>query len=133
MKYTLTKDLETGNTLIDTEHRELFAAVNDLMDACSQGKGRDQIAKTATFLTNYVAKHFRDEERLQQQSKYPAYTAHKQFHEKYKRDLAAVATQINSEGPTIAALGKLNQTIGVLVNHIRIEDKKLASHVKANA
>ena len=39
MKYTLTKDLETGNTLIDTEHRELFAAVNNLMDACSQGKG----------------------------------------------------------------------------------------------
>ncbi len=133
MKYTVTKDLETGNALIDSEHRELFNAVNNLMDACSQGKGRDQIASTAQFLNNYVSKHFADEERLQQQSKYPAYPTHKQFHEGYKRSLAAVAAEINKDGPSIATLGKLNQTVGVLVNHIRTEDKKLAAHIKANA
>ena len=43
MRYEVTQDLVTGNALIDSEHRQLFAAVNDLMDACSQGKGRDQI------------------------------------------------------------------------------------------
>lgn len=133
MKYELTKDLETGNTLIDNEHKELLKTVNNLMDACSQGKGRDQIASTSQFLTSYVSKHFADEERLQQQSKYPAYTAHKAFHEKYKRDLASVVQEINANGATIATLGKLNQTIGVLVNHIRTEDKKLAAHIKANS
>lgn len=40
MRYEMTKDLETGNALIDSEHRQLFKAVNDLLDACSQGKGR---------------------------------------------------------------------------------------------
>ena len=39
MRYEMTKDLETGNALIDSEHRQLFKAVNDLLDACSQGKG----------------------------------------------------------------------------------------------
>lgn len=39
MKYELTKDLETGNALIDSEHRQLFAAINNLMDACAQAKG----------------------------------------------------------------------------------------------
>ncbi len=38
MKYELTKDLETGSAIIDEEHRELFRAVNALMDACSSGK-----------------------------------------------------------------------------------------------
>ena len=52
MKYELTKDLETGNALIDSEHRQLFAAINNLMDACAQGKGRDQIMSTARFLTD---------------------------------------------------------------------------------
>ena len=33
MRYELTKELETGNAIIDGEHRELFNAVNSLMDA----------------------------------------------------------------------------------------------------
>ena len=40
MRYEMTKDLETGNALIDSEHRQLFKAVNDLLDACSQGNGQ---------------------------------------------------------------------------------------------
>ena len=40
MRYELTKDLETGNATIDREHRELFDAVNKLMDACGSGQGR---------------------------------------------------------------------------------------------
>ena len=130
MKYELTKDLETGNSLIDTEHRQLFAAINDLMDACSKGKGRDQIASTTRFLNNYVGKHFKDEEQLQVQSKYPAYPMHRQFHEKYKMDLAQIGNELNNEGPTLTVLNKLNQIVGVLITHIRIEDKKLAAHVK---
>lgn len=40
MKYEVTKELETGNALIDSEHRQLFQMVNNLQDACAQGKGR---------------------------------------------------------------------------------------------
>lgn len=130
MKYELTKDLETGNLLIDTEHRQLFQAINNLMDACSKGKGRDQIASTTRFLNDYVAKHFRDEEQLQVRTKYPAYNMHRQFHEKYKMDLVQIGNQLNNVGPTLAVLNRLNQAVSTLVTHIRIEDKKLAAHVK---
>ena len=37
-KYKITKDLETGNQLIDTQHVQLFDAVNNLLDACSDRK-----------------------------------------------------------------------------------------------
>ena len=132
MRYELTDDLITGNALIDSEHRQLFAAVNDLMAACEQGKGRDQIQTTVSFLNNYVLKHFTDEERLQVQSKYPGYTGHKQFHDGYRRQLTDAAQGLLREGPTVKALGDLNKLVAVLVSHIRTEDKRLARHIKGN-
>ena len=40
MRYEFTKELETGNRIIDNEHSELLNAVNALLDACGEGKGR---------------------------------------------------------------------------------------------
>ena len=122
MKYELTSDLMTGNSLIDAEHKQLFDAINDLMDACAQGVGREKIMSTTQFLNSYVNKHFGDEEKLQVQSK--------QFHDGYKRQLSQTTQALIAEGPTVKALGDLNRIVGVLVSHIRIEDKKLARHVK---
>lgn len=130
MRYEVTPDLVTGNNLIDSEHRQLFAAVNDLMDACSRGEGRAQIEKTVRFLNDYVAKHFRDEEDLQVRSKYPGYPAHKTFHDGYRRQLNDVAQALLTDGATVKSLGNLNRVVGVLVSHIRTEDKRLAKHVK---
>ena len=93
IRYELTQDLVTGNTLIDSEHRQLFDAINKLMDACSGGKGRDQIMSTAKFLSDYVNKHFGDEERLQVNSKYPNYQAHRQFHQQMVASVQARLSQ----------------------------------------
>ena len=152
MRYELTQDLLTGNQLIDSEHRQLFDAINALLDACAQGAGRTKINETVQFLNSYVNKHFGDEEKLQVQSKYPGYAAHKQFHdgykrqlsqttqaliaegptvhEGYKRELAAAANQIGAEGPSVKSLHTLNTLVGTLITHIRTEDKRVARHVK---
>lgn len=130
MRYELTADLLTGNALIDTEHRQLFAAINSLMEDCEKGRGRDSITKTSKFLLDYVAKHFSDEEKLQVSSKYPGYPAHRTFHEGYKRNLAQTVKEIETNGATISSLGKLNGVVAVLISHIRREDKNLAAHVK---
>ena len=133
MHYEVTPDLVTGNNLIDSEHRQLFAAVNDLMDACSRGEGRAKIENTVRFLIDYVAKHFRDEEDLQVRSKYPAYPTHKVFHDGYRRQLSDPARELLQQGPTVKALGDLNRVVGVLVSHIRPEHKRRARHVKEQA
>ena len=49
-RYEFTKKLETGNAIIDKEHRELFPAVNKLREACSEGKGRTSMDETINFL-----------------------------------------------------------------------------------
>lgn len=126
-RYELTKELETGNAIIDKEHRELFQAVNKLLDACSAGKGRDSMDETIKFLNNYVNQHFSHEEQLQKKSAYPGMAAHRTFHENYKKTLKEITGRIAVSGPTIAELGKLNGHISVLISHIRNEDKKLGA------
>ena len=69
MAYVFTPDLETKNALIDSEHKQLIKAINDLLEACSKGQGRAQVAQTAKFVYDYTSKHFADEERLQLQYK----------------------------------------------------------------
>ena len=126
-RYEFTKKLETGNAVIDGEHRELFQAVNRLLDACSEGKGRASMDETIKFLNNYVEKHFSHEEQLQKKSNYPGLEAHRAFHEKYKQTLKEITAQISAVGPTITELGKLNGHISVLVSHISTEDRRLAA------
>lgn len=126
-KYELTKDLETGNSTIDKEHRELLQAVNKLLDACGEGKGRIYMNETIKFLNDYVDRHFSHEEQLQRQSGYPGFTPHKAFHEKYKQTLREITDGISETGPSIAELSKLNGHISILISHIRIEDKKLGA------
>ena len=55
-KYVLTQDLVTGNELIDSEHRKIFDEVNNLLDACSKGKGRENLSSLGEFLVEYVSR-----------------------------------------------------------------------------
>lgn len=130
MVYELTKELETGNRIIDGEHRELFRAVNRLMEECQKGKGRTALEPTARFLLNYVDQHFAHEEELQRKHNYPTMASHHLFHENYKRKLREIASKVPASGPTVADLSALNSHIGVLISHIRTEDKRLGAFLQ---
>lgn len=128
MAYQFTKDLETGNALIDQEHRELFNAINSLLDSCSRGQGRNELTKTAEFLQTYTSKHFSDEEQLQRRSSYPEYTQHKRYHDEFKKTVADIVNRLKANGPTVSLVGEINTALaGWLINHIKKEDKKLAA------
>lgn len=131
MAYQLTPDLMTGNATIDSEHKQLFAAINSLLDACSKGQGRTQIETTMKFLEDYIERHFSHEEQLQLASGYPDYTRHRNLHEGYKGVVRGVMQELKQTGPTIALLAKVNTNVaGWLITHIRLEDAKVASHIK---
>jgi hemerythrin len=130
--YNFTPDLETGVNRIDSEHKQLFKAINDLLEACSKGQGRASLKDTIAFLENYTAEHFADEEKLQVASKYPDYPNHHNIHEGFKRHMAEIGAELNKSGPTLMLVSKVNTDIGDwLINHIRTQDKKLAMHIKA--
>lgn len=130
--YDFTPELETGNELIDSEHKELIDAINNLLLACGEGKGRGEICKTLEFLNDYIAYHFSDEEKLQRQYGYPDYENHKRYHEEYKRIVAGILNEFEQGGATVALVSKTNQAIaGWLLNHIKKEDVKVAAHIRS--
>lgn len=134
MVYQWSPDLETGNAVIDSEHKQLIQALNQLMDACGKGAGRTEIQKTTKFLEAYTAKHFAHEEQLQKQYAYPDAVNHKRYHEDFKKVVANLAAELQKDGPTIALVGKVNSSIGGwLLNHIKREDVKVAAHIKSKA
>ena len=132
MAFSWNKNLETGNTMIDQQHRQLIDAINNLLQACSSGKGRAEIEKTVKFLYGYTAKHFGDEDKLQVQYHYPDYANHKRYHEEFKKAVKELGIQLQKEGPTVTLVGKVNTSVGGwLLNHIQREDVKVAAHIKA--
>ena len=131
MPFLWTNDWATGNQTIDYQHKQLFQAINNLLDACSYGKGRTQIDNTLIFLTNYAAKHFGDEEKMQQKFRYPDYQNHKKLHDDFKNTVNELGKQLRSEGPSVSLVGRINFIVGSwLVHHIQREDQKVAAHIK---
>ncbi|MDR3765454.1 MAG: hemerythrin family protein [Butyricicoccus sp.] len=123
--------METGNDLIDSEHRMLFDAINELLDACASGSGRAKIVETAQFLADYVDQHFSDEEQLQRDNDYPHYKSHHTFHIKYKGMIRDLSNDLKRSEVTIQKVGELNRLVSILISHIKSEDKRLANYIKS--
>ncbi|MDR1466596.1 MAG: hemerythrin family protein [Treponema sp.] len=124
--------LLTGNTLIDTEHKELVRAINDFFDACTRKINGNEFQKILSFLNSYTIKHFSDEEQLQVKYNYPYYKEHKQFHESYKEVVRKLMHEFIMEGINDELVMKAKHDVGeVIIAHIKSEDRRLATHIKS--
>lgn len=134
MAYSWTNDLEIGNVQIDNEHKKLISAINDLMQACSKGKGRDELKKTVDFLLSYTRTHFSNEEVLQRSYKYPDYNNHRKYHQEFINSIVEIDKKLAKDGPTIALVGEVNSRLGNwFIKHIKTEDVKVSAHIKNNS
>ncbi|HWI39994.1 MAG TPA: bacteriohemerythrin [Verrucomicrobiae bacterium] len=127
------KDLETGVGQIDDQHRELFKRFNGLLDACNQGKGKDEVIKVLLFLDDYIRSHFAAEEELQRKIGYPSYESHRAQHAQFKDELAKLEKDFAENGGTMPLVIKMNQlVVSWLMEHIIKRDMDLAKFVKAS-
>jgi hemerythrin len=132
MEYKWEKSLETGNEMIDTQHRELFRAINELLRACENGEGEANLKKSLDFLTEYTIKHFFDEEQLQQKYQYPDYTNHKGYHDGFKKVVRDFSVKLIMQGVSDSLIQDVQVQIGGwLVSHIKGQDVKVAAHIRS--
>ncbi|MDR1194965.1 MAG: bacteriohemerythrin [Endomicrobium sp.] len=131
MAYEWNSDLETGNEIIDNQHKGLFAALNKLVEAQHQGKGVQELGTTMEFLTVYVLQHFADEEKLQEEYNYPDKFNHKSYHNDFKRTVGELVKKLEAEGYSDVLLEHTIQIMADwLVNHIKGDDFRLAAHIQ---
>ena len=124
--------LETGYGKIDNQHMQLFAAVRNIMDASTGGKGDRVVMETLEFLTGYAVKHFEDEEQLQIDYEYPDYLKHKAIHDDFKAAVTELVQKVNEEGPNEVIIEEVCSIVREwLLNHIKGDDFRMVTYVKA--
>lgn len=126
-------ELSVGVPQIDAQHKKLIEAVNDLFDACGQGKGRQKIAETMQFMEDYTKEHFAAEEKLQLKCGYTGYASHHDLHQGFVQDVGRYKAQLEKEGPTIKLVAEFNTFVSTwLIKHISIEDRKIGVFLRAS-
>ena len=130
-EYVWNKTYAVGHDLIDSQHRDLFAALSKLLNACKNGD-RKEFISNIEFIGNYVAKHFADEEEIQKSAGYPDYLPHRKIHEEFKEAVKHLASQWMALGPSEKALTEIRANIGSwLINHIKAQDVKIGAYIRS--
>jgi len=117
--------LAVGVPEIDAQHRELFARVDALLAAMSEGRGRQHLRETFAFLEDYFVEHFRDEVALMRATRYPLAEHHQGLHERFQAELRTLAGEVTAEETpsplTVVRTGSL--CVEWLRNHIGTSDR----------
>ncbi len=84
-----------GNAAIDADHQRLLALFNDFSNAVNGDKGELAIRSVLDELRDYAHDHFRREESLMLEHRYPDYHRHKRMHDTFERQIADVASHLD--------------------------------------
>jgi hemerythrin len=127
MRIDWNETLIVGMAQIDLQHQELFARINRLMECAEDGK-LEETRQTINFLQDYVIFHFGDEEQAMASHGYPQATMHKNQHQEFREQFAALKEKL-ARGDRDASV--VAQTKAWLVDwwidHINIVDREMAA------
>lgn len=128
--YRWREDYETGDGLIDSQHRELLKLSNLLMEAAAKGRSRDILKDAFKALFNYTRKHFSEEEAFWEKCGLSTQAEHRQMH----RDLVAELDKLWSD-ETLDFVettgGELTAWVqNRLIVHMKRIDRKAVEEVK---
>ncbi len=97
---TWSSRLETGNTVVDNDHKALINQINALDDALKKGTAKEQIAPMIGFLNKYVREHFAREEGIMRAVKCPASGQNCLAHQALVQKLDGWVARLNTGGAT---------------------------------
>ena len=128
---TLTKDMETGVSKIDEQHKELINRINAVTSMGAQSVSHEETQKTLNLLSEYVVKHFGDEEALHKQHGYPKSDWHKEQHKFFLVELEKFKKEYLTSGPSAKfTLDLSNAVITWIVRHIKSADVEFGNFCK---
>lgn len=122
--------LETGNALVDSQHRALVRLIGEVEQAL--GRDDETAVEEALFgLLRYVGIHFGEEEMLMAESGYPELDAHRALHHAFTHEVSAM-TRAYFEGRE----GLPDEVCRVvhewLVDHLMRHDRAMVEWVRAH-
>ncbi len=125
-----TDDLSTDIIEIDSQHREIFRRVNDLLDACGKGEGKDEIGRILAFFQDYTMSHFTSEEQAMKAHDFPEFDQHRAEHADFVGQITGLKQKLMREGVGInIVLLTIRTAVEWLSAHIRKSDKRFADYL----
>lgn len=131
MEVAWTEELATGNAVIDAQHKSIFKAANDMLIACQEGRGRELVGKTISFLERYVVEHFQAEEKLMKESAYTGCARHAAEHREFMESFAGIREQFDKEGESLSIIVNTNHAlVRWLTSHIKKSDRAFSDFIR---
>lgn len=81
------KDYSVGLSLLDAEHKEIFATINELYAELESNKDSSKFKLLMDRAVEYANKHFNDEEKIMTEVNFPDLKNHRKTHETYKQKI----------------------------------------------
>lgn len=126
MKIEWQQDLATGDEKIDRHHKELLAKVQQLVNACKEGREKTAVLQMLDYLANYVDSHFAAEERFLELFRVANTMQHLKQHADFRRSLDKLRADCVKEGVSLAVVtNSLKLTYLWLRDHIQQMDKTM--------
>ncbi len=126
--------LATGIRTIDSQHKELFKRINNLVAAIKQQRCKSEIDGTIKFLDDYSRVHFSEEEKHMRDTNYEGLAEQEADHQKYLealRELKEQASLPRVQGSSYNLSATTNQVVvDWIVAHIMRLDKKFGDYLK---
>ena len=132
MTIAWSEKLTSGSAEIDSQHKELFERINDLLAAQKKGlAGLDELGRVVRYLTEYVVFHFGSEEKLMDRYGYSSASGHKAQHAQFIRVFQRLKERMFTEGFTPALQQETSDlVVDWLLNHIRYSDRALGTYLR---
>ncbi len=129
-RFEWTPALSTGVAFIDTQHKELIRAINDLGDDLQRGQGGAAIKKTVSFLKYYSEWHFGQEEDCAAKHVCPIAETNKQAHAKFMQMLDKLSQDLRETTDPESVAKEAHALLSEWVEgHIMKIDKQIGEHV----
>lgn len=126
--------LATGISTIDSQHRELFVRINNLVKAIKEHRCKSEIDGVLKFLDDYARVHFSEEEKHMRETSYPGIDEQREEHGKYLaalHELKEQAAQPRVQGASYDLSATTNQVVvDWIIDHILKVDMKFGEFLK---
>lgn len=133
-KWEWNSSLETGIELIDEQHHELFARIDQFELAIYNGTASHELKGIFEYLKSYIIEHLEAEEKILRDCNYPDFERHFEEHESFRKLFAEMSASYKEKGgDNYLAIDVDKQLRKWWENHILKMDMAYAPFVRKEA
>jgi len=120
------KEYNIGVSIIDSQHQEMFAVMNELDDAISSKKSKMELDGILSSLIDWTKNHFDFEERIFNKLGFTEAKEHERHHKAFKQRLEDLRKKIEQEHEHLQK-HLADYLEDWLTNHVYKQDRKFVS------